>query len=300
MNIDSNFPDELLRLSSLSDDEYSKMLDKYNSEKMASLEVEIQKQIKAVFDEETKRRKASLSELSNEIDKIERKKTGLEKTLSKVQSVFGSDLSYLPGLANDVKNLESELKNCYDKLDELYSNYDAKQSIIDNSKKVSRSRFSVTKKRAMDGKKVVVTNMKGTKQKICSVGKSLLDRIKKKANSIYSGIETAFAASEAKKQDTLDEINRKMVELFDEKIDNSALPIDAYSEEMKKIGKATLLTAKYKFFQRTLKRETFMHNGILRTIKAPKEWLKKLRERSKQRDTDFTPEPEPVVTSLSI
>lgn len=281
MNIDSNFPKELLNLSSLSDDEYSKMLDKYNSEKMASLEVEIQKQIKAVFDMETKRRRASLSEISDEIVEVEKRKADIERKLS-IISKAGDALGSLPGLANDVKNLESELKNYNDKLAELSNNYDAKQSIIDNSKKVSHSRFSITKKRAMDGKNVVIANMKGAKQKICSVRKSLLQTLKDKAKKNYENVldktNKSFDAYEEKNKAKQAELNQAMNDLFN--MGNAGqTAIDRYGiEKTLEQEKAK----KYKKFQQVRRNgiiEAYLRNGIIRTLNAPKNIINRIREK---------------------
>ena len=281
MNIDSNFPKELLNLSSLSDDEYSKMLDKYNSEKMASLEVEIQKQIKAVFDMETKRRRSSLSEISDEISEIEKRKADIERKLS-IISKAGDALGSLPGLANDVKNLESELKNCNDKLAELSSNYDAKQSIIDNSKKVSLSRFSITKKRAMDGKNIIVANMKGAKQKICSVRKGLLQKLKDKAKKTYENlldrVNRSFDAYEEKNKAKQDELDKAMNDLLNMG-NGGQTSIDRYGiEKTLEQEKAK----KYKKFQQVRRNgiiEAYLRNGIIRTLNAPKNIINRIREK---------------------
>ena len=283
MDINLNIPDKrLLNLSSLSDDEYSKILGEYNLEKMSTLPVPTQKEIKEIFKKETERRRDLLSNSSYEIDEIEGKKASLEETLSKIQSVFGNNLSYLPGLANDVNNLESELKNCNDKLAELSSNYDAKQSIIDNSKKVSQSRFSITKKRAMDGKNVVIANMKGAKQKICSVRKSLLQTLKNKAKKTYENVldktNKSFDAYEEKNNAKQDELNQAMNDLFN--MGNAGqTPIDRYGIE-KTLEQEKAKT--YKRFQKIRRNgiiETYLRNGVIRTLNVPKNIINRIREK---------------------
>lgn len=282
MAINLNIPDKrLLNLSSLSDDEYSKLLEEYNFDKMSTLPVDEQKSIKILFKKETERRKSLLTENSDKFDELQKKKESIENTLSKVYSVFGDNISYLPGLSNDVKDLKAELDKCNEKLNKMSKDLDSKQTIIDNSKKASKSRFSITKKRATDGRTVVAAKMSGAKQKICSVGKNLLQKLKDKAKKTYENVldktNKSFDAYEEKNNAKQAELEQAMTDLF--KDDNKEKNIiEGFSTMRNILEEGTKIEKKYSRIQRNGNIEAYLRKGIIRTLNFPKNLINRIRE----------------------
>lgn len=267
------------QLSSLTDEEFMKLISEYDFSKMSTLPVSEQKYIQEKLNEEMERRRGISSDLESKKEETRIRIDDIKEKLKLFEKITNGDYEAYPGSKMDIDKLNEELKE----LEQYY--YDAdkysevNEEIIDSAEKVvSSTKLSVAKRRLDTGKKALFVT---APQKICTLSRRLLDKVKKNTEkfgeaslSLSNNVNDKFEEYSEKNDDALKAIDNAMDDLMQDMDQMHGYEKyqarKAAEKNMEKMGR------KYRRVERKGKIVSKLRPGIVRMLKVPSTIIDKL------------------------
>lgn len=262
------------------------LLNSCNYYEMKKLSVEDQKYIKTKLEEEAKRRSENNSILQSKKEDLDSEIYEVESLIANLSNVINNNYMSFDGVKADFGRLEKKLRFLKAKQEELDIELKFNNNVVLAAEQIVKgSKYSIARRKLDDGKKVVFVD---TPQKICTLGKNILKKIRDKSTMLSESLDQRAEAYLFENDEKLISIDNSIDELLDAR---NNIPKQGYERLLQDEAINSELVKQKKRFEKISKKSyvvSKLQPGIVRMVNMPAIIVNKLSD--KKNKTDFEPE----------